>query len=256
MPSQPQQRRQAWDGERYTQAELHEHYGFYMGEVHWQSAQDQGTRGTSAERRASTSSVAPPAEDLWGRRSAEQPDASSTKLAHRVSTVHSATQAKHAEYMTFLQLLLNDFYDIWRSLGEPKAKRASWSSQWNNMTRILEAIVRAVAAHNCYHELDSSLRSVVQPASVEHISGTSALLLRKVRETRRREAELVILLDRLALVAVHKACWAEVQRFFESASGDDAAFRYECAAESAREVHESNLHLKNVADEAKRLLDD
>ena len=124
------------------------------------------------------------------------------------------------------------------------------------MTRILEALARSVAAHNCYHELDSSLRSVVQPASVEHISGTSALLLRKVRETRRREAELLILLDRLALVAVHKACWAEVQRFFESASGDDAAFRYEFAAESAREVHESNLHLNNVADEAKRLLDD
>ena len=63
-------------------------------------------------------------------------------------------------------------------------------------------------------------------------------------------------MDRLALVAVHKACWAEVQRFFESASGDDAAFRYECAAESARGVHERNLRLKHVADEAKRLLDD
>ena len=33
-------------------------------------------------------------------------------------------------------------------------------------------------------------------------------------------------------------------------------FRYECAAEYAREVHEINLHLKNVTDEAKRLLDD
>ena len=182
--------RQAWDGERYTQAELHEHYGFYMGEVHWQSAQDQGTRGTYAERRASTSSVAPPAEDLWGRHSAEQPDASPSQPAHDVPAVQNwkhpeaLTQAKHAEYMTFLQLLLNDFYDIWRSFGEPKAKRASWSSQWNNMTRILEAIARDVAAHNCYHELDSSLRSVVQPASVEHIPGTSALLLRKVRETR------------------------------------------------------------------------
>ena len=77
-----------------------------------------------------------------------------------------------------------------------------------------------------------------------------------MNETCKIEAELIILLDRLARETVHKACWAEVQRFFESASGDDAAFRYECAAESAREVHQSNLHLNNVADEAKRLLDD
>ena len=155
--------RQAWDGEHYTHAEFDKHYGLYMGEVHWQSAQDQMIRRTPAEIRASTSNVAPP--------------------AHRLSTVHGATQAKHAEYMMFLQMLLNDSYDIWRSLGEPKAKRASWSSQWNNMTRRLEGLARSVAAHNCCRHLDSSLRSVVQHATVQHISGTSALLFRKLRET-------------------------------------------------------------------------
>ena len=90
----------------------------------------------------------------------------------------------------------------------------------------------------------------------QRISGTSALLLWKMRETRQREAELLIRLDRVALVAVHKDCWAEIQRFIESTSSDDAAFRYECAAESARGVNGSNMHLKNVADETKRLLDD
>ena len=147
--------------------------------MHWQNAQHQDTRWASAEIRTSTSTDAPPAEHLWGRHSAEQPDASSPEPAHRVLTVHGATHANHAEYMAFMQLLLSDFYDIWHSLSEPKAKRASWSSQWNNMTRILEAIARDVATNNCYHGLDSSLRSVVQPASVEHISGASALLLRK-----------------------------------------------------------------------------
>ena len=122
------------------------------------------------------------------------------------------------------------------------------------MTRILEAIARAVAAHNCYHELDSSLRSVVQPASVENISGTSALLLRKERETHQKEAEVLILLDRLALVAVHKACWAEVERFFESTCGADAAFNTFCAAEAARELNQGNLHMKNVAAAAQQLL--
>ena len=254
--SAPEPVRQAWDGEHYTQAEFHEHYGSYRREAHWHSAQDEGTpRRRSPKRPAGTSSVAPPAEDLAGRRSAEQPDASCSKPTHLASNVHSAAHAKHTEYMTFLQVLLNDFYDIWRSLGAPKKVRASWSNQWNNMTRILEAIARDVASYNCYHELDSSLRSVVQPASVENLSGTSALLFRKVSTSSQKEAELLILLDRLALETVHKACWAEVKIFFESASGDDAAFRNECAAESARKVHESNLHLKNVADEAKRLLD-
>ena len=73
--------------------------------------------------------------------------------------------------MMFLQLLLDNFYDIWRSFGEPKAKRASWSNQWTNMTRILEGVARDVANHNCNHEQNFSLRSVVKPASVENISG-------------------------------------------------------------------------------------
>ena len=100
------------------------------------------------------------------------------------------------------------------------------------------------------------LHSVVQPVSVEDISATSALLFRKATETRQREAELLVLLDRLALLVVHKACWAEVERFFhnESAGGDDTAINDECAANSARGTHESNLSLNNLAAEAKRLI--
>ena len=75
----------------------------------------------------------------------------------------------------------------------------------------------------------------------------------------------MILLDRLAQVAVEKACWAEVQRFFErpthvsvlrNLTGDDTDFRYKCAAVCAREVYDSNLKLKLVADEAKQVLND
>ena len=167
--------------------------------------------------------------------------------------------------MMFLQLLLEDFYNIWRSFGEPKAKRASWSNQWTNMTRTLEGVARDVANHNCNHEQNFSLRSVVKPASVENISGTSALLIRKAGQSCQKEADVLILLDRLAQVAVEKACWAEVQRFFErpthgsvlrNLTGDDTDFRYKCAAVCAREVYESNLQLKNVAGEAKQVLND
>ena len=158
--------------------------------------------------------------------------------------------------MAILQLLLNDFCDIWRSVSEPKAKPDSWSNQWTNATRILEAYARTVGEHTCSYGLDSTLRNVVQPVSAEHISQTNALLFRETTETRQRETELLVLLDPRALLAVHKACWAEVQKFFhpESASGDDAAFNYECAAEYVREIRESNLTLKSVADETKRLI--
>lgn len=86
---------------------------------------------------------------------------------HRVSTVHVPTKAKHAEGMTLLQLLLDDVYDISRSVAEPKAKRAPWSSQWSNMTRISEGIARTVAEHNCSYGLNDSLHCVVQHVSVE-----------------------------------------------------------------------------------------
>ena len=98
---------------------------------------------------------------------------------HRVSTAHVTTKAKHAECMTLLQLILDDVYDIWGSVAGPKSKRASWSSQWSNMTRMLEGVARTVAEHNCSYGVNPSLHSVVQPVSVEHISGTSALLFRK-----------------------------------------------------------------------------
>ncbi len=79
---------------------------------------------------------------------------------------------------------------------------------------MLEVITRDAAAYNCLHELDCSLRSVVQPASIEKLIATSSLLFRKVSTTCKREVELLILLDGLALVTVHKACWAVVKRFF------------------------------------------
>ena len=33
--------RRAWDGQLYTRAEFHEYYGCYVGEAHWQNAQDE-----------------------------------------------------------------------------------------------------------------------------------------------------------------------------------------------------------------------
>ena len=65
----------------------------------------------------------------------------------------------------------------------------------------------------------------------------------------------MLLLDRLSRVTVHKVTWAEAKRFFESTRGDDAAFNTHCAAEAAGELNKGNLHMKNVAAEAQRLLD-
>ena len=259
------ERRRACDGEHYTQEESHEHRQSAQDELaDWYGPADATAIGAprrrGAEQLVGTSSVAQ--DDILDismvdrrGRSAEQPVASSNKPAQFASKVHSAVHAKHTEYMMFLQVVMNDFYHIWRSFGEPKSVRASWSSQWNYMTRMLEAIARDVAAYNCLHELDCSLRSVVQPASIEKITATSSLLFRKVSTACKREAELLILLDGLALVIVHKACWAEVKKFFESTSGDDAAFKNACVVEAARELNEGNLHLKNLTDEAKQLLD-
>ena len=139
-------------------------------------------------------------------------------------------------------------------MGDPKKMRASWSSQWNNLTRMLEAIARDAAAYNCLHELDCSVSSVVQPASIEQLAATSSLLFRKVSTACERETELLLLLDRLSLVTVHKITWEEVKRFFESTRGDDAAFNAHCAEEAAREFNQGNLHMKNVAAAAQQLL--
>ena len=89
---------------------------------------------------------------------------------------------------------------------------------------------------------------------MEELSATSSSLLRKVSTSCESEAELVLLLDRLALVTVYKITWGEVKRFFESTRGEDAAFNMYCAEEAARELNQGNLHMKNVAAAAQQLL--
>ena len=154
----------------------------------------------------------------------------------------------------FRQGILNDCYDIWRSVNEPEKLLASWSRQCNNLTHNLEAIVRDAAAHNCLYELDCSVSSVAQPASLEKLSATSSSLFRKVSRTCERKAEIRLLLDRLSLVTVHKITWEEIKKFFESTLGDDAAFNTHCAEEAAREPNQGNLHMKNVAAATQQLL--
>ena len=215
--------RRAWDGELYTRAEFHEHYGSYLGEAHWQNAQDETTQSdglpdvcaiAAPRRRSAEQPVAPPVikrlrrRSVPQRRNPDQPAASLYEAAQLASRdVHNAAHANHNEYMMFLQGILHDFYDIWRSVDEPKKLLASWSSQWSSLTRTLEAIARDAVAHNCLFELDCSVNSVAQPASIEKLSATSSSLVRKVSTTCEREAELLLLLDRLALVTVHKITW-------------------------------------------------
>ena len=154
----------------------------------------------------------------------------------------------------FLQGILNDFYDIWRSVNEPKKLLASWSSQWNNLTRTLEAIARDAAAHNCLKGLDCSVSIVAQPASIEKLSDTSSSLVRKINRTCEKEAQFFLLLDQLALVTVQKTTWEEVKRFFESTRGQNAAFNTYCAKEADGELNQGKLQMKEVADEAQQLL--
>ena len=104
-------------------------------------------------------------------------------------------------------------------MNEPKKVRASWSSQWNNLTRTLDAIARDAAAHNCLHESDCSVSRVAQPASIEELTTTSSLLFRKVSTTCEINDELILLLGRLSRVAVHNVAWAEVKISFESMRG-------------------------------------
>ena len=166
-----------WDGELYTRAEFREHFGWYLGEARWHSALDWWEVGAIEAPR---------------RRGAEQPASSLNLAAQLAKNVHSAVHAKLTEYMTFVSRILNDVYDIWRSEGEPKRARSSWSSQWNNLTRMLEAIARDAAANNCLHELNLSLSSVVQPASIEKLTATAALLVRKFRTPCKKRSRILV----------------------------------------------------------------
>ena len=219
---------------------------FYLGEEHWQKALDELTQ---RDEPANVGAIGAPR-----LRSAEQPASSLHRAAQLASDVHNAAHAKHTEYMMFLQGILNDFYDIWRSVNEPKKLLASWSSQWNNLTRTLEAIARDAAAHNCRSASDCRVTSVAQPASIEKLSDTSSSLVRKINRTCEKEATFFLLLDQLALVTVQKTTWEEVKRFFESTRGQNAAFNTYCAKEADRELNQGKLQMKEVADEAQQLL--
>ena len=156
-----------WNGELYTRSEFRERFGWYLGEARWHSALDwwevsaiEAPRLRSAEQPVGTmTSVARDDADVIRigtprLRSVEQPASSLNLAAQLAENVHSAVHAKLAEYTSFVSTVLNDVYDIWRSDGEPKRARSSWSSQWNNLTRMLEAIARDAAAYNCLHGLD------------------------------------------------------------------------------------------------------
>ena len=194
--------KRVWHGELYTRAEFREHFGWYLGEARWHSALDwwevsatEAPRRRSAEQPAGTmTSVARDDADVIRTgtprlRSVEQPASSLNVAAQLALNVNSAVHAKITEYLSFVSRILDDVYDIWRSEGEPKRARASWSSQWNNLTRVLEAIARDAAANNCFHELNFSLSSVVPPASIEKLTATAALLARKVRTTSKKKPD-------------------------------------------------------------------
>ena len=191
--------RRAWDGQLYTRAEFHEYYGCYVGEAHWQNAQDETTQSDGLSdvcaiacprRRSAKQHVAAflakrsRLRSVPRRHNPDQPAASLYQAAQLASReVHNAAHAKHTEYMMLLQRILNNFYDIWRSVNEPKKLLASWSSQWNNLTRTLEAIARDAAARICLVVLDCSVTSVAQSASIEQLPATSSSLVRKVSRT-------------------------------------------------------------------------
>ena len=92
----------------------------YVGEGHWKKALDELTQ------RGEPANVGAMGAPRF--RSAEQPASSLHRAAQLASDAHSAAHAKHTEYMMFLQSTLYEFYDIWRSMNEPKKVRASWSS--------------------------------------------------------------------------------------------------------------------------------
>ena len=95
---------------------------------------------------------------------------------------------------------------------EPKKVRASWPSQWGNLTRTLEAIARDAASHNCLHESDCPVSRVAQSASTEELATTSSLLFWKI-STAWTNDELVLFLGRFPRVTIYKVAWAEVKRF-------------------------------------------
>ena len=94
--------RRAWDGELYTRAEFHEHYGLYLGEARWQSNAEQPVASS-----AGLADVIP----IGGPRlrSAEQPAASLHRAAQLASNVHSAAHATHTEYMMCMRMASDIF---------------------------------------------------------------------------------------------------------------------------------------------------
>ncbi len=89
---------------------------------------------------------------------------------------------------------------------------------------------------------------------MEELSATSSSLLCKVSRTYNKEGDLIVLLDKLALVTVQQITWQEVKSFFESTHGEDAAFNTHCAEAAARELDIGNLLLKKVEEAAEQLL--
>ena len=109
--------RQAWDGKLYTHKEFLEHYGSDLGEVHWKNAQDVYTEWHEPANVTAT--------DVPRLQSPEQPASSLQDAAQQAFNVHCAAHANHTEYMMFLQNILTNVYEMWRSMNGPKKVRAS-----------------------------------------------------------------------------------------------------------------------------------
>ena len=77
--------RRAWDGKHHTRAQFHAHYGFYLGEEHWQKALDELTQ---RDEPANVGAIGAPR-----LRSAEQPASS----LHRAAQLASDVQPQHTQ---------------------------------------------------------------------------------------------------------------------------------------------------------------
>ena len=106
---------------------------------------------------------------------------------------------------------MNDVYDMWRSMNEPKKVKASWSGQWNTLTCLWEGITRETEAHNVQCELNCPVSKAVDTADIEKLNATSSLLFRRVSNTGEIYDELIPLLERLPRATVAKVTWAEVK---------------------------------------------
>ena len=92
--------RRARDGGFYTQAEFHAHYGVYLGEARWQSAQDELTQW---DRTADVSAIGTPR-----LRSAEQPAAFSHRAAQFASHQHQGADNETEHQRLLSKLLAKD----------------------------------------------------------------------------------------------------------------------------------------------------